>query len=243
MAAFAVLAIAAVAAGTGCTRVRLQDRPETRTVKEDRSVALEGAKSLRAQVRMGVGELTLSSEPSSTDAMRGSFTYTPASWKPEVDYRVSGGVGELAVRQPENTRIGALRDATNIWDVRLGGGVPVRLDLQLGVGRSDIDLRGMDVTDLRVRTGVGDTVIDLSGPRTGSTQGSIEAGVGSLLLKLPKDVGVRVTAQEKGVGNFNAVGLHAEGGAWVNDAYDGAGPKIEIEVKRGVGDVTIEVVD
>jgi hypothetical protein len=127
--------------------------------------------------------------------------------------------------------------------VRLGGGVPTALDLQLGVGTSRIDLRALDVTDLSVLTGVGDTVIDLSGPRARSLHGRIEAGVGSLVVKLPNDVGVRVTGRGEGIGEFSAVGLHEDNGVWVNDAYAGDGPRIEIDVNRGVGEVTIEMVD
>jgi hypothetical protein len=241
--ATATVLVAALATTTGCTRVRLSDRPETRTFTTNKSVALAGATTLTTELRVGVGELTVSSLDSSANAMVGDFTYAPASWAPEVDYAVSGDTGRLVVRQPSQVETPFFSDVHNTWNVRLPKGVPTDLTLQLGVGTSKVDLTGLDLTALNVLTGVGDTTIDLSGPRTADLSGRIEAGVGKLTVRLPKTVGVRVNGREDGVGQFSADGFTAQGNYWVNAAYGGAGPKIEIDLIRGVGDVTLVLVD
>jgi hypothetical protein len=241
--ATATILVAALAATTGCTRVRLSDRPDTRTFTANKSVALDGAKKLATELRVGVGELTVSSVDSSSNAMVGDFTYAPASWAPEVDYAVSGDTGRLVVRQPSHVETPIFSDVHNTWNVRLPKGVPTDLTLQLGVGSSRVDLTGLDLTALSVLTGVGDTTIDLSGSRTTDLSARIEAGVGKLTVRLPKSVGVRVNGREDGVGRFSADGFTSQGNAWVNAAYSGTGPKIEIDLIRGVGDVTIIQVD
>jgi hypothetical protein len=238
-----VLALVALAATTGCTRVRLTDDPSTRTTHDTKTVALESATSVEAEVHMGVGELTLSVEPTTTDLLKADFVYAPLSWKPTVDYKVASGVGQLFVEQPQTADVAAFRDTQNTWDLKLGAGVPTTLKLRLGVGSSDVDLRGLDLTAIDAVTGVGKTTIDLSGPRTTDLSGRIEAGVGSIVIRLPKNVGVRVSGRQDGVGRFSADGFKAEGDYWVNDAYAGPGPKIDIEFLRGVGDATLVLVD
>jgi hypothetical protein len=175
--------------------------------------------------------------------MVGDFVYAPASWEPEVAYTVSGDVGNLSVRQPDNMGVSPFTNVRNTWNVRLATGVPTDLTLQLGVGHSVVDLRGIDLTNLNVLTGVGDTTVDLSGARSSDLGARVEAGVGSLTLRVPRSVGVRVTGRQDGVGHFSADGFTARGDSWVNDAYSGSGPKIEIDLVRGVGDITLVMVD
>lgn len=239
----ALALLGALALTSGCTWVRLQDRPETRTTTENKVVALDGATALHADLRIGVGELVVSSTDASGSAMVGDFTYAPASWKPEVSYAVEGTAGTLTVSQPGKVSAPVFDGVQNSWNVRLPKGVPTDLSLHLGVGTSSVDLRGTDLTALDVITGVGDTTVDLSGPRATGLTGRVEAGVGKLTLRLPKSVGVRVTGREEGVGHTSADGFIAQGGAWVNEAYSGSGPKIEIELTRGVGDVNLVLVD
>jgi hypothetical protein len=251
----AVLALAMLATITGCTRVRLQDSPSARTYTDNKTVPLAGATRLQTVISIGVGELTVvaadtsasvgasGSAEASGAAMVGSFIYTPKDWVPEVTYAVAGDTGTLRVRQ--NDRLGGFPFGRprNTWNLRLPANVPTDLTLTLGVGESTIDLRGADLTDLNVRTGVGATTIDLSGAHTADLGARVEAGVGSLTLRVPRNVGVRVTGRKDGVGDFAADGFTAQGNTWVNDAYSAAGPKIEIDLVRGVGDVTLVMVD
>ncbi|HEX9094260.1 MAG TPA: toast rack family protein [Coriobacteriia bacterium] len=239
--AFVVLMAATALTTTGCRAVRLPDT--SRTTSESKTVALDGATTIETRIRMGVGELSLSGETSATDALKADFTYEPVSWKPEVSYAVDGGVGKLEVRQPEPTEVPAFKSAHNTWGLVLAGGAPTDLSLQLGVGRSVVDLRNVDVRKLDVLSGVGDCTVDLTGPRANGLTGRVEAGVGKLTIRLPKGVGVRVGGREDGVGHTTADGFIAQGGSWVNEAYSGSGPRIEIELVRGIGDVTLVLVD
>ena len=52
---------------------------------------------MNANIDMDVGMLTLSG--GAIDVMEGSFVYNVPSWKPEVTYSTSGGLGSLQVKQ------------------------------------------------------------------------------------------------------------------------------------------------
>jgi len=248
-----VLAVA-LASSTGCRRVRLTDAPAGRSSAvstETTQVALGGAESLNTIVRMGVGELTLSAgEPSSTFALDGRFEYAPAAWKPEVKYSVEATRGVLYVSQPDSTDVPNLGKARNSWTVKIAPGVPTDLSLKLGVGESDVSLRGVDVTALEALTGVGEARIDLSGERTHDLTARVEAGVGEVTISVPTDVGVRIIGSQDGLGEFAAPGFSDEAdgstpgrNGLVNAAWSGTGPKIELYITRGIGDVKVVSVD
>lgn len=244
--AAALLAVAVVGS-TGCRRVKLADTPAGRSASastETTQVALAGAESLSTTLRMGVGELKLSAgEPSSTVALDGTFEYAPASWKPEVKYSVEGTGGVLYVSQPDPTDVPNLSTTKNKWNVTIPPDVPTRLSLKLGVGASDVDLRGVDVTELEAITGIGEAKLDLSGERTRDLIARVEAGIGEVTISVPGNVSVRIIGGQDGLGELNADGFSKQGNNLVNGAYSEAGPTITLYITRGVGDVKIVSVD
>jgi hypothetical protein len=245
----AVLVMLCATLGTGgCRRVKLADTPGTAggAAAQSQTVPLGAATALVANVRMGVGTLKLAAgEPSSTLALDGSFSYPVASWKPEVLYSVESTQGTLSVSQPEFNGPPplSLGDAENSWRIKLPPGVPTELSLKLGVGESDISLRGIDVTSFEVLSGVGQTKIDLSGPRAHDIKGTIEAGVGEVHIVVPRSVGVRLVGGTEGVGELSAPGFTDSSGGLVNSAWGQPGPKIELDLSRGVGEITVTSVD
>ena len=121
-------------------------------------------------------------------------------------------------------------------------GVPTDLEVNLGVGESELVLGKLDLERLDVKMGVGDATIDLSGASK-SLNADINAGVGELVLRVPRSVGVRVTGRQDGLGDYEADGMRIEGDAYVNDAYGTSPVTLDIALRRGVGDVTVEMVD
>jgi hypothetical protein len=233
------VAIVATMGSTGCRRVRLEDVEgpaglETAT----KSVALDGAEKLDARMRMAAGEFKLAG--GATGAMDAQFETSPRNLLPEVDYSVEGTSGVLRVTQPTMEEFDFMGDTRNVWDVKLASGIPVDLDVEFGAGDSTVDLSEVDVRDVHVLTGAGKTTIDLTGERTADVRAKVEAGVGELTIKVPSNVGVRITGAQDGIGDFNVDGFSADGDAFVNDAWDSATVKIELRIQRGVGEVTIE---
>lgn len=237
--AMTVLLLVALGTTTGCRRVKLVDGPMVGAVDQTQTVPMGAATSLRTSVRMGIGTLRLKAgEPSSTLALAAAFSY-PKSWKPEVKYAVEATQGMLSVIQPEIHGLPGLRERDNFWSLVLAPGVPTDLTLKVGTGESKIDLRGIDVTSLEVVSGVGAMTLNLSGPRPHDVHGRIESGVGAMDIVVPSGVGVRLVGGTDGVGNLTASGFTKSDGGLVNSAWGKAGPKIDLTLTRGVGDIKV----
>jgi hypothetical protein len=205
---------------------------------ESRSIQPEDARSVRAHLVMGAGELKVGG---AADAlMEGDFSYNVAGWKPRVSYEVKGGEGELSVKQGKGED-GRLSGARNEWDVRLNDEVPTDLAVEMGAGESDFDLDSLTLTGLDLQMGAGETRVDLTGDYDRNFDASIQGGVGEATVMLPSEVGVKAKAVG-GLGKINAKGLTRDGNSYVNDAYGDSDVTLEVDVEGGVGEINLEVV-
>jgi N-terminal domain of toast_rack, DUF2154 len=232
-----LLVVASVFLGSCGAQGQGQDVGEMRN--ESRSIQPEDAKSVRAHLTMGAGELKVGG---AADAlMEGDFSYNVADWKPQIDYEVGGEKGELTVEQGsgDDGRLGG--GARNEWDLRFNDDVPTDLVVEMGAGESDLDLDSLALTGLDLEMGAGDTTVDLTGDYARSFDASIEGGVGEATVLVPSEVGVRVRA-EGGLGKINAEGFRREGEAYVNDAYGDSDVSLNVDVRGGVGSINLEVV-
>src|SRR5918998_2889527 len=206
--------------------------------RPSQSVDVEEARSVRADLRMGAGELNLSGGAGTL--MEADFAYNVADWKPEVDYEVSGDTGELSVKRDIIAGV-PIGEARNEWDIRLNDEVPTDLNVQMGAGDSNLDLDSLTPTGLTLHMGSGKTTVDLTGGYAQDFDASIEGGVGEATVLVPSEVGVRVHA-EGGLGKINAEGFQREGEAYVNEAYGDSDVSLNVDVRGGVGSINLEVV-
>ncbi len=232
-AALMVIAIAA----TGCVRVEM---PGGTFTESNESVTLQGATKVNARINMGAGKLDIAS--AETDLMKAHFGYSEAGWKPEVSYDVNGSTGELSVLTPSRLRLDFTRDLRYEWTIGLAPDVPLDLAVNVGAGEATLDLAGLDIRNLQVDVGAGDTTVDLTGDWTHDLRGDINTGAGALKLRVPENVGVRIVGYRDGVGEYLADGFMQDGDALVNPAYENATVKFDLTLRRGVGEVVIEMV-
>jgi len=203
---------------------------------ETRTVALDGAAQAEVGVHMGAGELRLRSADQ-TALLEAEFEFNRERLRPEVDYRVLGDKGLLQVRHGRHRGIN-FGTTRNRWDLTLGQAVPLDLDIDLGAGRSDLDLRGLKFQRVEIDMGVGEMNVDLRGPHAAGFLVKIDGGIGSGKLDLPAEVGVRVKV-DGGLGSVNVHGLRKEGGAYVNDAYGRSPVTIEVDINAGIGSLDL----
>jgi len=185
---------------------------------------------------MGVGNLAVSG--GATDLMNATFTYNVASWKPTVSYNVEGTEGTLLVEQPSQSSANLGTNVRYEWDLRFNNDVPMMMKVNVGVGESDLKFGGVDLSRLVVNCGVGATTIDLTGEWQQDTAILVNGGVGQVTIILPKDTGVRVTA-DGGLGNVNANGMTVSGNTYTNSAYGDSRSTINIDVKTGIGNIEL----
>jgi hypothetical protein len=203
---------------------------------ETSTVALEGAARAEVGLHMGAGELRLRSAEQAP-LLEASFEFNRERNRPEVAYRVFGGKGILEVRHARRRGIN-FGSTRNRWNLVLGNAVPVDLNIDLGAGQSDIDLRGLKLERVEIDMGVGEMNLDLRGPHAAGFLVKIDGGIGSGKLDLPAEVGVRVKV-DGGLGSIDTRGLTKQGGAYVNDAYGKSSITIEVDIDAGIGSLDL----
>ena len=210
--------------------------PETMT----EIIELDDATRARVLVQMIVGELTITG--GAEELMQAEFTYSSNRFAPEIQYSVSEETGDLSVRQPTTTLPGVrVETEDNVWSVSLADEVPLNLLVQMGAGQSRLQLASLSLEALDVEVGIGESQIDLTGNWQTDISGHIVAGPNRLHLLLPSTVGVRVSVTG-GPGEVNTQGLQLDNGAWVNAAFNDEGPNLFLDIQAGPGPIDLEVV-
>jgi hypothetical protein len=234
----AVLAVVLAACGAlmlslgGCMIGNGPPVGETHTISK--SVPLGQAKSVGVDIKMAAGELKVSG--GATDLMNADFTYNVDTWKPDVRYDAGGDQGHLTIEQPETH--GHRGRTRNEWNIRLNDHVPAELNANLGAGKANLNLVGLKLSRFEFNLGAGETDVNLDGHWSQDLTGSVQGGVGKATLHLPRDVGVRVTAQG-GLGAINANGFTKNGDVYTNDAYGKSPVSLNISVQGGVGEIDL----
>jgi hypothetical protein len=197
-------------------------RPATTgPLTEDKVVGLEGATSAQVGLTMGAGKVTV--QGGADDLMDATFTYNVVAWKPIVDYVVTGNEGRLMVRQPSGTTNMWGTGYRDDWNIRLNGTTPVDLTLKTGAGDTDMDLSDTMVRSLTVDSGASSTTIKAS-PKA-MTNLDVNAGVGEMILDLTGDW-------------KNSATINVSGGVGSIKVTVPQNVGVTIGAKRGVGSVS-----
>lgn len=158
--------------------------------------------------------------------------------RPELtmDYTVRNRVGYLDLdlgRGGDGEASGGLslsRLDRGTWSLGITDAVPVSLDIELGVGKGDFDLSGLQVKDFNLSTSASEVTLRFDTPNTATIENlNIETGVS--------------TFTGRGLGNANFRHLRFEGGVGTY-TLDFGGLKeneVDVDVTVGMGSLTIIV--
>jgi len=209
-----------------------EPRVAAEMVSMDQSQPAGKEKALSAEIRFDIGSLEIAgSKDSKLYSM--DLEYDKATYQPEVRYQPPAGSGEglLTFRLESNHRIGLRTEHhRNRLRLDLTRSVPLKLNVNTGVGDSRIALSGLQLARLVLESGVG-----------GSRLSSYEPNpVVCDLIRIKNGVG---SLDAIGLGNLNFRELDFEGGvgganldfsgAWKQDA--------NIRIQVGVGGVGIKM--
>jgi N-terminal domain of toast_rack, DUF2154 len=218
---------------TGCVMDNVQTGP---TQHDTKSIPLDKSEMVRAEVRIGAGELKI--RGGSAQLVDADFIYNVPSWKPEIRYDGGGFRGHLTIEQPghQHSHFGHTKYE---WDLRFNNDVPLSLHLQFGAGNAQLDLGSLSLEDVNIQMGVGKLDLDLKGNPKKDYQVTVHGGVGEATIYLPEGVGVMAEAHG-GIGSINARGLHKRDSRYVNDAYENnAKVKVRLDINGGVGEINL----
>jgi N-terminal domain of toast_rack, DUF2154/Domain of unknown function (DUF5668) len=198
-------------------------------------VELQGAKSVRAELKLGAGELNL--EGGSSHLLNSRFLFNRKWDSPRVGYHVNGDKGELEIAQDKSGSIN-FGTGDNNWDLTFNNDVPIGFRIDMGAGQGNLRLRDMNVTELELHMGAGQVELDLTGPRKSDLDVTLKGGVGRVTIRLPKDVAVRAHASG-GIGSIDAEGLKKDGSEYTNEMWGKTPHKITLDVQGGIGSITL----
>lgn len=170
--------------------------------------------------------------------MNASFRYNFADWQPEVAYSENNTQGDLRVSSPGRNRVPFGKKLINDWEIRLSVLIPIDLHIRTGVGNSQLDLGSLDMISLTIETGVGNTTVDLYGVWPHDLDVSIQGGVGELTVNLPAEMGVRVD-MDTALVNVTSEGLRLDEYGYVNQAFGTAPYTLTLHLQAGVGQIDL----
>jgi hypothetical protein len=202
------------------------------------------ARRAEVDIRMGVGELHLSALGDSPHLLEGQLNYPERHGSaPHVSYRLDGDVGHLSLesrsRQAWIVPFSGSPGGES-WTVGLSRQVPLSINLHAGASTSVLDLTSLQLTELRVKAGVGR--VEVQFPAEGDRMAArVEGGVGEVLLRIPRSVAARIRI-EGGLGSRQIDGrfTQVDGKIFESSGYDTAASRLEIVIEGGVGSLRVE---
>lgn len=190
----AALAIAALACDISLPNVpRLQTIPtETLAVSEP----LPDSETAEVELRLGAGELTLAG--GGDGLISGEIQYNVAEWKPTVTR--DGNRVRIEQGRADSGNIGLTEgNVVNEWNLKLGN-KPLRLEIDAGAYRGELDLSGVPLRRLDIADGASTSTV------------KFESVNPEEMTELRYTTGASTVTLE-GLANANFARMHFEGGA------------------------------
>lgn len=219
---------------SACNIQITKDSEKVKNEHVTKTIELKDEKKLNAKFDIGVCNLSLSGE---TDKLfDGSFDYNTKSLEPIFSYD-----NETINVSQEKTNFRISKNNTKCdYNLKINPKLPADINLKLGVGKSSLDFSKINLKNLEIESGVGETTIDLTGNYNGNIPVKIEGGVGKIKIIFSKTVGAKIKV-EKGVGSVSASGFNKDGETYTNDSYGKAENSMDVNIETGVGEVNLEL--
>ncbi len=202
-------------------------------VAESSVVTLEGARRARVHLHHGAGRLTIGAGTAPDQLLSGTFgggLYVRSSRE--------GDLLDVDLRPRE---VGPWTWGPHgiDWAFNLNQEVPLSLGLETGASDMTLDLSGLRLSDLRLKTGASTTYLTLPA-NAGLTRAVIESGAATMTVQVPDGVAAQVRIRGALTGISVDTGRFPYTGQVYRSAdYDTAANKVDIDVQTGVGTITV----
>lgn len=188
---------------------------------------------------LGVGVITIRAQSESGGLIEGTAGLVEGE-KLLQDFRVDGDTAYYSLRQDNMAAFSwedHNRSDSRKWDLRLNPEVPMRLVIGGGVGKINLDLAKLQVTDLEVNTGISKT--DLTLPKKGNVRATVDGGIGDTTVLIPRGTAARIEAH-RGLGKVSVTGNYQQdGNLYQSPGYESAKDRVDLVIKGGIGKITV----
>lgn len=152
----------------------------------------------------------------------------------------TNGVQEINLTtEVKNQNSWLFGDVKNSWDVYLNRDLPVNLSFDVGASNLDLNLRDIKLDNLDINSGVSNLEVWI-GSLEKEIAVNIDAGVSSIVIKVPKTSGVSLIT-EGGLNSQSLSGLDKiDDSNYRSSNYNKSDNKINIVTKIGVSSFSLE---
>jgi N-terminal domain of toast_rack, DUF2154/Cell wall-active antibiotics response 4TMS YvqF len=197
------------------------------------------------RLRLGVESNRRRGESTRVDReQRATIALTPDV---PMELELEFGAGEAEV-ELGGLSIRDVQIQTGASETRISFSEPNRVEartVRVEAGAAELTVTGLGnarAERLEFEGGLGETTLDFGGEWRKDASVSIEMGVGSLTLRLPRGVGVRIE-KDSFLTSFDAPGMVRRGRAWFSRDYDDATRKLNISIDAALGSIDVQWFD
>jgi hypothetical protein len=168
-----------------CLSVALAWQDEDRTILTIDETLADDVERMEVTVEFGLGEITIE-RGNPNKAVTGYIQYDEDYIRPSIDYRVRGGVArfDLTTKSRHGGWEGMkMRDMDSPEsELYFTTRIPLEVDFSCGLGEASLDLGDLQVSDLNLDNGLGETTLDFSTPNGIELRRiSVDNGLGELV--------------------------------------------------------------
>lgn len=162
-----------------------------------------------------------------------------------LDVRFGAGEAEMDLG---GLSLRSMRLATGASDTKVSFGTPNRIPaeaVRMEAGAASFRATGLGNTRaerFEFQGGVGEATLDFSGAWDRSASASVKMGIGSLRLRFPRSLGVKVV-KESFLTSFEGSGLVKRGNAFYSRNWDSAPNKLTVTVEAALGSIDVDWID
>jgi hypothetical protein len=161
-----------------------------------------------------------------------------------LDLQLQFGAGEAEIDLGGMT-LRRVAVSTGASDTRIHFSAPNRVaaeQVRIEAGAASLEVSGLANTRAErfsFQGGVGSTTLDFSGDWTRSATASVQLGVGSVVLRIPRGVGVKVS-RSSFLTSFDSEGLVKRGNNFFSPDWETATYQLDLTVNAAFGSIRIE---
>jgi len=210
-------------------------------VSEELYQPLEDLTSAQVKLTLGVGNVTLNALADSPALLAGEVQY-PAGSPIHQSFDTKGGQGLLHLEAEGGAEwFPAWLGRQEVrWDLGLTPRIPLELEVEAGVGETELDLRELRVERFLLDTGVGEVSVTFPA-EVEETRARVEAGVGSITLVIPEGVAARISV-DTGIGavHVDQRRFPRSGDFYLSSRFEEAQHRLRLTIDGGIGKITVQ---
>jgi hypothetical protein len=164
-----------------------------------------------------------------------------------MDLQLQFGAGEADIELGGvSLRRVSLSTGASETKVRFSQPNPIEADqVRMEAGAASLEVVGLANTRAErfvFQGGVGSTTLDFTGAWRRSATASVQMGIGSVVLRVPRGIGVKV-ARSSFLTSFDSEGLTKRGNNFYSSDWESATHTLDISVNAAFGSIKIEWID